>query len=164
MIITDKKLLSQPCKETSLFEAREIIEKLEFELNSSKVKGIGLSANQIGIDSRVCIIRLKEAINLVNPVIIQKYDLSIFEQEGCLSFPGASLITQRHAEIVVRDLLHPAGIVAVGLEAVCMAHEIDHINGITMFDRAIEIPKVNDRCFCGSGKKYKKCQHNKILR
>ena len=51
------------------------------------------------------------------------------------------------------------------LESVCVQHEIDHLNGMRILDRAMELtirrdkPKIgrNEPCPCGSGKKYKKC-------
>ena len=51
------------------------------------------------------------------------------------------------------------------LESVCVQHEIDHLNGMRILDRAQELtirrdkPKIgrNEKCPCGSGKKYKKC-------
>ena len=50
------------------------------------------------------------------------------------------------------------------LESICVQHEIDHLNGITIHDRkretTVKVEKKvgrNDPCSCGSGKKYKKC-------
>ena len=50
------------------------------------------------------------------------------------------------------------------LEAVCVQHEIDHLNGVVCMDRKIDTtyraekkPGRNEPCYCGSGKKYKKC-------
>ncbi len=54
------------------------------------------------------------------------------------------------------------------LEAVCIQHEIDHLNGMTIHDRKIATtiraekkPGRNEPCTCGSGKKYKKCCERK---
>jgi len=162
MIITDINKLKAKCEPVTLFEGKAIIAKLEQELSAPKVSGIGLSAPQIGINKQVVIVRLAQKLDLINPEIVFEYDLREFYDEGCLSFPGASLTTARHNEIVVRDLLHPAGIICVGIEAVCVAHELDHLLGITMFDREIKIPKVNEKCWCGE-KKYKKCHQGKKI-
>jgi len=50
------------------------------------------------------------------------------------------------------------------LESVCVQHEIDHLNGVVCMDRKIDTtyraekkPGRNEPCYCGSGKKYKKC-------
>jgi peptide deformylase len=160
MIITDIEFLKQPCNNVSLFEAQDIINKLESELLSSSAKGIGLAANQIGINANVCIIRTESTkINLVNPIVIEKYDLRMFKHEGCLSFPNQWLTTKRYNEILVRDLFRPAGVIFVGLEAVVAQHEIGHLNGELMHDYIISIPLgPNSPCWCDtSGKKWKKC-------
>ena len=77
MIVTSRKSLKKECRDVSLFEAADIIKKLEVELQNSKQPGIGLAANQIGIDAKVCIIRTKNKLDLVNPIIIEKSPSSI---------------------------------------------------------------------------------------
>lgn len=159
MIITDKELLIKECKEVSLFEGQDIIQKLEEELRSSAIPGIGLAANQIGIDAKVCIIRTsKFSLDLINPKIVEKYDLRLFKDEGCLSFPNNFLSTKRYNDVLVVDYLHPNGVVATDLEAVVIQHEVGHLYGETMYDYAVKLPfGPNDKCWCGSDKKYKKC-------
>jgi peptide deformylase len=157
MIVTDKEKLRAVCKDVSLFEAQDVISKLENELSKSEI-GIGLAANQIGIDAKVCIIKAKKLFALVNPVIVETFDKSLFANEGCLSFPGEFLTTARFNEIVVRDLLHPAGLICTGLEAVVVQHEVGHLYGELMHDFVVDIPAGrNSLCWCGSNRKYKKC-------
>ena len=165
MIITDKELLIKECKEVSLFEGQDIIQKLEKELATSEIPGIGLAANQIGIDAKVCIIRTKEFhLDLINPKIIEKFDLLFFKGEGCLSFPNRHINTKRFNDILVVDYLHPSGVVATGLEAIVIQHEVGHLYGETMFDYQIELPQgPNSKCWCGSGKKYKVCHSGKKI-
>jgi peptide deformylase len=163
MIITDKNMINKECKSVSLIEAQDIIFKLEAELDKNK-SGVGLSANQIGVDAKVAILRVGgKQIELVNPVIVDKYDEMEFYGEGCLSFPGQFVKTRRFNEVHVKDLLHPAGIVATGFEAVALQHEIGHVLGETMFDYEIKIPGRNEKCWCSSGKKYKKCHLGKTI-
>jgi len=159
MIITNKKQLQTECKDVSIFEAYEIISKLEAELAIAPTTGIGLAANQIGIDAKVCIIRAgKERLDLVNPVIIKAYDKALFMNEGCLSFPNEWIATARYSEIFLKDSLHPAGIICTGVEAVVVQHEVDHLYGKLMHDYIVEVPKgPNDKCWCGSKRKFKKC-------
>ena len=141
MIITDESKLNFVCKEASIFEANAIIAKLEKELEESGVTGIGLAANQIGIDARVCIIRIPngEPIDLVNPVILDQNDLMEFDGEGCLSYPGKFATTARHNEIYLRDAIHPNGIVCTGLAAVVVEHEVGHLYGEVFTDYIIDI-------------------------
>ncbi|MFA5024237.1 MAG: peptide deformylase [Patescibacteria group bacterium] len=158
MIVTDLEFLKRPCKDVSLFEAYDIIKQLE--LNLFDPHGIGLAANQIGINARVVILRTRSCyLDLVNPIIVNKYDLCSFDRDSCLSFPGVRLITQRYNEIFLKDLLHPAGIILTGLDSVVAQHECDHIDGITLFDRQIKIPFKSQPCWCGSGKKFKVCHY-----
>lgn len=161
MIITDESKLRKKCENVSLFEAQEIIEKLIDELDKYPT-GAGLAANQIDIYKQIAIVKSKELIVLVNPIIIEMSDLREFANEGCLSFPNQFITTKRYNEIFVKDDIHPAGIVCTGFEGVAIQHEINHLNSKTMFDYEIKIPKVNDVCWCGK-KKYKKCHRGKII-
>jgi len=163
MIVTNRSELKKECRDVSILEAHDIIKKLEDELSNSKIPGVGLSANQIGIDAKVCIIRAKNKISFVNPKIVEQYDLMEFKNEGCLSFPNKWLLTKRYNEIFVKDALHPAGFILTGINAVIAQHEIDHLYGKTMFEYEIQRPRVNDKCWCGSDKKYKKCHMKKII-
>ena len=70
MIIKDKSKLKTKCKPVKdIIEGEEIASKLFNELVNSKIGGIGLAANQIGINKRVCIINVKEPIAFINPKI-----------------------------------------------------------------------------------------------
>ncbi len=164
MIVTNIKELRVECKDVSLFEAQDIIAKLEDELNKSKT-GIGLSSPQINIQRSVCIIRTNNSeIDLINPTIVKKYDLMEFHGERCLSIPNVCLTTKRFNEIFVKDVLHPAGIICTGFESVVVKNEINHLQGKLMYDFQIKIPTRNEKCWCNSGKKYKICHLNKIIK
>jgi len=140
-IVTDEIFLKIPCQRAILPEDLSLINILEKELKiceKNGTPGIGLAANQIGIQKHVAIIRIKEIeINLVNPVIEKGYDKILFDGEGCLSFPGRSERTFRYNEIHVKNDTEPYHFVAVGLLAVAIQHEIDHLNGILFFEQAI---------------------------
>jgi peptide deformylase len=132
--------------------------------------GIGLVAPQIGIAKNMAIIRIKDEstgkninIDLVNAKIEEKYDLSIFNNEGCLSLPGEKYNTKRYNEIHVTNDVEPKKFIATGLLAVAIQHELDHTLGVILSDIGVlNAPKKNktrpnDLCPCGSGKKFKKC-------
>lgn len=169
MIITDEKLLRVKCEDVLPNEVGAIIDQLERELKRSGElgrAGIGLAAIQIGIPKNVAIVRIndKYKINLVNCHIAQKYDPEIFEEEGCLSFPGKFVKSMRYKEIYVIDNMDEnKEFIAQGLVAVVIQHELDHLNSRLLPDIAIkeEIKKYkirpNDPCSCNSGKKAKKC-------
>ena len=84
MIIKDINKLKNPCEEIKDYEeAEKIAATLLKELTASK-KGIGLAANQIGINKRVCVVNVKEPLVLINPKIVDKSEETFVFTEGCL--------------------------------------------------------------------------------
>ena len=142
MIIKDKIKLQEKCSPVSVEEGEEIGVRLLHKLRESK-NGIGLAANQIGINKRVCVINVKEPLVLINPKIVEKSKEQFIFAEGCLSFPDSKLKTIRHESIVVEADNHKSKLsfsansqdINDAFECVCVQHEIDHLDGITMFDR-----------------------------
>lgn len=138
-IIKNIKSLYKKCKEVSIEEGLQIGIILENVLGEH-YNGVGLAANQIGIDARVCLIKVKEPLLLINPVITFETGQTSFE-EGCLSFPGDYILTRRSSYIKVKADNHKEELhfsfLADPLECVCVQHEIDHLNGITMYDRRL---------------------------
>lgn len=165
MIITNEDQLIVPCKKASLLESAAVIKRLEEELKGSSPVGVGLAANQIGIDAAIAIIRMSEKYSwdLINPEIVEKDDLVLCHNEGCLSFPKQRISTVRYNEIVVKSDNYPNGLMLWGVPAIVAQHEIDHLFGVIMKNRRIEPPKPNDKCFCNSGKKYKRCHEGKEI-
>jgi peptide deformylase len=101
-------------------------------------EGIGLAANQAGLDLRLVVIETEDKVwKIINPQIRKKRGSIIFE-EGCLSFPGLSLRIKRAKEVWV-DYLDVDGnklsVKAEDILAVAFQHEIDHIDGILFIDR-----------------------------
>ena len=142
MIIKDKNKLTTPCEVVSLKEGEEIGVRLLHELREAE-NGIGLAANQIGINKRVCVINVKEPLVLINPKIIEKSKEQFVFPEGCLSFPNDKIKTTRYQDIVVEADNHKKQLsfsaksedINDAFECACIQHEIDHLDGITMFDR-----------------------------
>ena len=142
MIIEDKSKLEIKCSPVSVKEGEEIGVRLLHELRQSE-NGIGLAANQIGINKRVCVINVKEPIVLINPKIVEHSKEQFVFPEGCLSFPDSKVKTIRHQDIVVEADNHKGRLsfsanskdINDAFECVCVQHEIDHLDGVTMFDR-----------------------------
>ena len=142
MIIKDRKELEQKCSPVSVKEGEEIGVRLLHELREAE-NGIGLAANQIGIQKRVCVVNVKEPLVLINPKIVEKSKEQFVFAEGCLSFPDSKIKTKRHQDIVVEADNHKGQLsfsanskdINDAFECVCVQHEIDHLDGITMFDR-----------------------------
>ena len=105
-----------------------------------KEGGIGLAATQVNVQKRVVVIDLSELRNepmyLINPEIISSEGVEQM-QEGCLSVPDYYDLVER-AEKVSFRYLNLAGeakeINADGLLAVCIQHEIDHLDGKLFID------------------------------
>ena len=100
MIIKEIKELQSRCLPTTIERGEEIGIRLLHELRQSD-NGIGLAANQIGINRRVCVVNVKEPIVLINPKIVEKSEEQFVFAEGCLSFPNTKIKTKRHVSIVV---------------------------------------------------------------
>lgn len=163
-IIQDEKILKQVSKSITKEEAEQtgIFRQLDLMLRATE-GGFGLAAIQIGIPVRACIIRMPSCcVNLLNPRIVEKSEPCI-SQESCLSLPGIVKKVPRHYRIHVVDDLRPEGYIAEGIEAFVVEHEINHMDGILITDYspqpiiAEKKPGPNEKCPCGSGKKYKKC-------
>jgi peptide deformylase len=98
--------------------------------------GIGLAATQVDVHERVIVIDTSESKDqlrvLINPVIIATSDDVVRNEEGCLSVPGIFDDVARPSRITVRALDErgePLEIEADGLLAVCIQHEMDHLEG-----------------------------------
>ena len=101
-------------------------------------KGIGLAANQTGLDLRLVVIEIGDRIfKLVNPSIAKK-EGSVSFCEGCLSFPGLEIDVPRSDKIWVTaqdEQGEPLKLEIEGILSVIFQHEIDHLNGITFIER-----------------------------
>jgi peptide deformylase len=101
--------------------------------------GIGLAAPQVGVQRRVFVYSLTEEdeiIGVVNPEIVVR-EGEITDVEACLSIPGVSADVSRAQRVVVKGLDangDPIEIDASDLEARCMQHEIDHLDGVLYID------------------------------
>jgi peptide deformylase len=134
-------------------ELKSFVRDMHETMRSSR--GIGLAANQVGVAKRVIVIEIpfdeKEAestgeerkwwhdksFTFINPVITKKSG-TIKWQEGCLSFPEVYDFVDRAREITVKAFDENGQefeVEADELFAVCLQHEIDHIDGIVFFKR-----------------------------
>ncbi len=107
--------------------------------------GVGLAAAQVGIKERLIVVdvgedeesgRVPKLYKLVNPEIIESSGKIEYE-EGCLSIPGPKEVVKRPGEVIVEALDENGKkitIEAEGLLAVCLQHEIDHLNGVLFID------------------------------
>lgn len=104
----------------------------------SEMQGLGLSANQVGLKERVCAVNMNTEIwTMFNPEIIDSSMTPTDYAEGCLSYPGLYLKLKRPDHIKVRFQAIGGQVVEHefdGLTAVCIQHEIDHLDGKVFTD------------------------------
>jgi peptide deformylase len=136
-------VLKERAKPVTAFD--EKLERLAAQMAETmdREDGVGLAATQVGILSRVIVWRDPdddEAIYVfVNPVITECSENCTTAAEGCLSLPGASVNVTRPDEVVVRaDDLHGVRLETrlAGFSARIVQHEIDHLEGCLILDRA----------------------------
>ena len=186
-LVNHNPYINSKLREVSVEEGLVIAEEL-FQILNKRGDGIGLAANQVGIDAQVAVVNVREPLVLINPKYIKKENEIIYG-EGCLSFPGHAIRTKRYRDIIISTEQEETNWYFSGveensdgksgwdkgnmkqdqelrlLEAVCVQHEIDHLNGMTIYDREMKLEPTkvekkvgrNDPCPCGSGKKHKKC-------
>jgi peptide deformylase len=111
--------------------------------------GIGLAANQVGEEKRIIIFDIdykekgKNLTVLVNPEILFAEDKIEFE-EGCLSLPDFQGMINRKKFIQVQGLDRhgkPITIETEDLTAICIQHEIDHLNGTLILDHVSHLKR-----------------------
>lgn len=113
--------------------------------------GIGLAATQVDVHQRIITIDISEDKNspvcLINPEIIERDGVQTYD-EGCLSVPGFYETVERANHIKVRAL-DRAGqgfeLEAEGLLAVCIQHEMDHLQGKLFVDYLSEMKRTRIR-------------------
>ena len=104
--------------------------------------GVGLAAPQLGISQRLLVYRIGSdapLITLVNPELEWRSDDVETLEEGCLSIPSVAVDVERpvHVRVRAHDEHGDERLVeASGLEARVIQHEMDHLDGVLMLDRA----------------------------
>lgn len=125
-------IVAQPVKQVD-----ERIQQLTQDMAETmyEARGIGLAATQVDVHERVIVIDTSdtrdELLILINPIITHKDGETTYE-EGCLSIPGI-YDTVTRAKTIKVEYLDKDGkeqkLDADGLLAICIQHEIDHLNG-----------------------------------
>lgn len=116
-------------------------EMVEFMIANN---GIGLSANQIGLDAQVFVMgdSVENSTMCINPTVLQYTSDTQDDIEGCLSFPNMFVKIKRPKEILARywnENLEECTVKIEGYSAKCYLHELDHLLGITFKDRASKL-------------------------
>ena len=157
----ENPVINRKLRKVTVNEGLSIAKDL-FDILNRRKDGIGLAANQVGIDASVAVVNVKEPLILINPVIKEQWE-EIDYYEGCLSWPKKGVNTKRYKNIIIHTEQEECDWYFSGaenpsdgkgswekeqsdkqeqelrvLESVCIQHEIDHLNGISCIDKAID--------------------------
>lgn len=136
-------VLSRSTSEVRSFDVslKKLVEMMAEEMYSQE--GVGLAANQVGIDASVIIVdpsggQNKDAFRvMVNPVLTLGTK-KVTSKEGCLSVPGTQVEVKR-SETCVASYDDIEGNrkeeTFAGFESFIVQHEVDHLHGLTILDR-----------------------------
>lgn len=145
--VVGNPVLHRPCRPVTSFDdaLAELIDDMFKSMEAAE--GVGLAANQIGVDLRVFVYDcpdddgVRHAGHVINPVLEELDPASRVlddSNEGCLSVPTAYASLARPDYALVRGQdLHGSDIVVegTGYFARCLQHETDHLNGYLYIDR-----------------------------
>ncbi|QND87262.1 Peptide deformylase [Chromobacterium vaccinii] len=113
-----------------------------------EAKGIGLAATQVDYHRRLVVMDISEERDerrvFINPEIVSKDGETVYE-EGCLSVPGIYDKVTRAEHVKVKALDRdgkPFELEADGLLAICIQHEIDHLNGVVFVERLSQMKQT----------------------
>ncbi|MBU4348166.1 peptide deformylase [Patescibacteria group bacterium] len=127
-------------------EIRELIKSMKKEMIGAL--GIGLSANQLGLDIRFFIAKVENKNYVIfNPIIIKASKELILMEEGCLSIPNIYGSVERPEKIILEGFNHKnkkIKIKAWGILARVFQHETDHLNGILFINKTKQLYKIEN--------------------
>lgn len=135
--LKQKALPCDPATDETLVELAREMARVMYD-----APGIGLAATQLGIQKRLIVFDLgdeKRPQALCNPVVVETSEETATDDEGCLSLPGITVFVERPVRVVCegRDLKgRLVRIEADEMFARCLQHEIDHLDGVLIIDRA----------------------------
>lgn len=128
-------------------EIKEIIK--EMKKTMMQAGGVGLAANQVGLNLSIFIANWKgKFYTFINPEIVKKSKNIILLEEACLSVPDKLGIVPRHTWVVVKGRNQnwkEKTVKAKGILSQIFQHEIDHLNGILYIEKAQQIFEINEK-------------------
>ncbi|MEU6487378.1 peptide deformylase [Streptomyces sp. NPDC046887] len=136
-------VLHTPCQPVTAFDGAlaELVEDLFATMYAAH--GVGLAANQIGVDARVFVYdcpddeEVRHLGHVVNPRLVEADGVTVRGPEGCLSLAGLEAGTERYDHAVVEgtDVTGaPVRVAGTGFFARCLQHECDHLDGTVYAD------------------------------
>lgn len=143
-------ILRKKSREVTKIDDRilELINDMEETLYEED--GLGLAAPQVGVLRKVVLIDMRDdngLIKMINPTITKKSDNLQINIEGCLSVPDKSGYVERPEDLTVEYLDENGEKVVMSCEgytAVCVCHELDHLEGILYIDKLVEVEESDE--------------------
>ena len=111
----ENPLINKKLREVSVEEGNAIATEL-FQILNQRGDGIGLAANQVGIDAQVAVVNVIEPLVLINPIIEDQWEEINF-YEGCLSYPNQGIKTKRFKHIIIKTAQELGGWYFTGAES-----------------------------------------------
>ena len=144
IITSPDPLLNQVCEPCDVNDKslKKLAKQMERAMYATD--GVGIAAPQVGVLKRLIVIDCspedeRDPLTLVNPEILETWGEPEIAEEGCLSCPGIQIPIERKpwARVKYFDLAGEEWVIeGDGLVGRCLQHEIDHLNGITLFESA----------------------------
>lgn len=142
IVVEGDPILEKRAKEVAAVDdhIRMILDDMRETMRAND--GIGIAAPQVGVLRRMFLVELEDRyIEMINPVILETIGTQI-GAEGCLSVPGKIGTVERPAYIKMAGLDRtgaPLEVEGIGLMAVALSHEYDHLDGILYIRKATDI-------------------------
>ncbi|MBW5482873.1 peptide deformylase [Streptomyces bambusae] len=144
MSLLGEPVLHSACREVTEFgpDLDRLIEDMFATMYAAE--GVGLAANQVGVDQRVFVYDcpddedVRHVGHIVNPRLVEADGIELRGPEGCLSLPGLEAGTVRFDRAVVEGVTSdgsPVRVEGTGFFARCLQHECDHLDGTVYADR-----------------------------
>jgi peptide deformylase len=120
----------------------QLVERMKRLMQDAR--GVGLAANQVGVLRRVFVIQAaedEEPRALVNPVIVERSEVTEADDEGCLSMQGVVVGVERPVRVRIDARDEQGTAVELELEelpARVAQHELDHLDGVLILDRTTD--------------------------
>ncbi|MBR6726496.1 MAG: peptide deformylase [Clostridia bacterium] len=138
------EILRSKCREVDEITPRilRLLDDMRDTLIDSK--GVGLAAPQVGVRRRIVLVENEKGqiYELINPKIVAFTQERQQDLEGCLSVPNKWGITDRPMSVTVEAMNRKGEIFQVsgsGLTARCFCHELDHLDGVLFYDKAVKM-------------------------
>ena len=146
LVDSNDPVLKQECEKFNFLAPQLDIQQFSNDLIETmhENRGLGLSANQVGVPLQIFTMFTETPVVVINPKILEVSEETIELEEGCLSFPGDLVKVKRPVWIIARFIqVNGKGHTQrfEGMTARVFQHEYDHMMGKNMFDHLSKLKR-----------------------